>query len=150
MKPLMERKRSIVVWECLTSYTSKDVRINILISRASICYGLKLAFSINLSSVSYTICSNVTTLWATSADDNLILVFWFFPENRLWHFKQILSKDQSLFVWDRPEKKYVQNVVCWIFPACSEARLHSYNLNVRIAVPFCCKYGELYATIHCS
>ena len=33
-----------------------------------------------------------TTLWTDSADDKLILLFLLFPEKRLWHFMQIVSK----------------------------------------------------------
>ena len=33
----------------------------------------------------------ITTLWANSADDKLMIFFLFFPENRLWHFMQIIS-----------------------------------------------------------
>ena len=34
-----------------------------------------------------------TTLWANSADDQLVYIFLFFfsPEDRLWHFMQIVS-----------------------------------------------------------
>ena len=32
-----------------------------------------------------------TTLWAFSADDKMMLFFLFFPENRIWHFMQIVS-----------------------------------------------------------
>ena len=32
----------------------------------------------------------LTTLWANSADDKLVIVFLFFPENRIWHFMQIV------------------------------------------------------------
>ena len=32
----------------------------------------------------------LTTLWANSAD-NKLMIFLFFPENRIWHFLQIVS-----------------------------------------------------------
>ena len=32
-----------------------------------------------------------TTLWAFSADEQLMIFFLFFPENRIWHFMQIVS-----------------------------------------------------------
>ena len=34
---------------------------------------------------------NLTTLWANSVDDKLVIVFLFFPENRIWHLMQIVS-----------------------------------------------------------
>ena len=35
------------------------------------------------------------TLWAYSADDKLLIVFLFFPENRLWHFMWIAREGNS-------------------------------------------------------
>ena len=33
---------------------------------------------------------NFTTLCADTADDKLVILFLFFPENRMWHFMQIV------------------------------------------------------------
>ena len=33
----------------------------------------------------------LTTLWANSADNKLMIFLLFFPENRIWHFLQIVS-----------------------------------------------------------
>ena len=33
----------------------------------------------------------ITTLLANSADNKLVIFFLFFPENRIWHFMQIVS-----------------------------------------------------------
>ena len=38
----------------------------------------------------YFLTLTITTLWAYSADDKLIIFFLFFPENMLWHFIQIV------------------------------------------------------------
>ena len=35
-------------------------------------------------------------LWADSADNKLVIFFLFFLENRIWHFMQIVSKEDSL------------------------------------------------------
>ena len=44
-----------------------------------------------------------TTLWANTADDTLIKVFlFFFPENRFWHFMQIVSHGDSLHEMSKP------------------------------------------------
>ena len=37
----------------------------------------------------------VTILWVKSADDKFIF-FLFFPENRIWHFMQIVSTGDNL------------------------------------------------------
>ena len=37
-----------------------------------------------------------TTLWAFSADDRLMIFFLFSPENRIWHFMQIVSLGDNL------------------------------------------------------
>ena len=42
-----------------------------------------------------------TTLWAFSADDRLIF-FLFFPENRIWHFMQIVSLGDNLHEMSYP------------------------------------------------
>ena len=49
-----------------------------------------------------------TTLWANSADDKLMIVFLFFPENRVWHFEHIVSIGDNLHELSKPsfcEKK---------------------------------------------
>ena len=42
------------------------------------------------------------TLWANSADDKLMKVFLFLPENMLWHFMQIVSLGDNLHVMSEP------------------------------------------------
>ena len=37
-----------------------------------------------------------TTLWANSADDKLMVIFLFFPENKILHFMQIVFKGDNL------------------------------------------------------
>ena len=44
-----------------------------------------------LSAAAVTGILTFTTFWAFSADDRLMIFFLFFPENRIWHFKQIVS-----------------------------------------------------------
>ena len=63
---------------------------------------------------------NFTTLWATSADDKLIF-FLFFPENRIWHFMQIVSTGDNLHGMSNPVfwgkiKKIFQYIICWKVP----------------------------------
>ena len=43
-----------------------------------------------------------TTLWAFSADDRLMIFFLFFPENRIWHFMQIVSLGDNLHEMSYP------------------------------------------------
>ena len=43
-----------------------------------------------------------TTLWAFSADDRLMIFFLFFPENRIWHFMQIVSLGDNLHEMSNP------------------------------------------------
>ena len=48
----------------------------------------------NLSASSYLEFSDLsifTTLWTKSEDNKLVIFFLFFPENRIWHFMQIVS-----------------------------------------------------------
>ena len=70
-----------------------------------------------------------TTLWANLADNKLVIFFLFFPENRIWHFMQIVSigdnlhemsklfsgkknkKNISMLSAENIEKYF--NVVCW-------------------------------------
>ena len=33
----------------------------------------------------------LATQWADSADDEVMIFFFVFPENRIWHFMQIVS-----------------------------------------------------------
>ena len=49
----------------------------------------------------------ITTLWANSADDKLMIFFLFFPENMIQHFMQIVPicmKCQSLFSGENKKK----------------------------------------------
>ena len=65
-----------------------------------------------------------------------MICFLFFPENRTWHFMQIVicMKWQSLF-FEINKKKIFQNVVCWKFyPEC---------LSIKVAQDF---IRGLYAT----
>ena len=43
-----------------------------------------------------------TTLWAFSADDKMMLFFLFFPENRIWHYMQIVSLGDNLHEMSNP------------------------------------------------
>ena len=43
-----------------------------------------------------------TTFLANSADDKLIFFFLFFPENRIWHFVQIVSTGNNLHEMSKP------------------------------------------------
>ena len=43
----------------------------------------------------------ITTLWADSADDKL-MIFLFFPENKFWHFLQIVSWGNNLHEISKP------------------------------------------------
>ena len=43
-----------------------------------------------------------TTLWANSADDKLLIFFLFSPENRIWHFMQIVSIGDNLHEMSKP------------------------------------------------
>ena len=42
----------------------------------------------------------LTALWVNSADDPLIFFFLLFPENRIWHFMQIVSFFWRHFTWN--------------------------------------------------
>ena len=61
-----------------------------------------------------------TTLLANSADDDKLMKFNF-PENRIWHFMQIVYTGDNLneisksVLSGKNKKKLFQNVVCWIF-----------------------------------
>ena len=58
-----------------------------------------------LNSVPYDQQSGVltlTTLWASSADDKLMIYFLFFPENRFRHFMQIVSCGDNLHKMSKP------------------------------------------------
>ena len=65
-----------------------------------------------------------TTVCANSADDQLVIIFLFFPENRVWHFMQIVSIGDNLH--EMPNPVYWENietifeyVMCWKFyPEC--------------------------------
>ena len=56
------------------------------------------------------------TVWINSADDKLIIFFLFFPENRIWHFMQIVSLETICTIsepvfWEKAGK--FQYAVCW-------------------------------------
>ena len=36
-------------------------------------------------------------LWASSADEKLVIFFLFIPENKIWHFKQIIPIGDNLY-----------------------------------------------------
>ena len=63
-------------------------------------------------------------LWVDSADDkwNRYLVL-LFPENKVWHFMQIVSSGDNLqeistlICREKKESKIFQNVICWCFPS---------------------------------
>ena len=42
------------------------------------------------------------SLWANSADDNLVIVFLFCPEKMIWHFMQIVSNGDNLHETSNP------------------------------------------------
>ena len=44
----------------------------------------------------------VVNFWANLADDKLLYFFLFFPENRLWHFMQIVSIGDNLHEMSKP------------------------------------------------
>ena len=45
----------------------------------------------------------LTTLWADAADDKLMIFFlFFFLENRIWHFMQIVSIGDNLHEVSEP------------------------------------------------
>ena len=46
------------------------------------------------------------TLWTNSADDKMMIVFIFFPENRIWHFMQIVSIGDINPFSGKNKKKY--------------------------------------------
>ena len=49
------------------------------------------------------ICSLIfTTLWVYSADDKLMIFFFIFPENNIWHCIQIVSNGDSLYAMSNP------------------------------------------------
>ena len=61
-----------------------------------------------------------TTLLANSADDKLTVFFLFLPENRIWHFVQIVSIRDNLHVMSKPgflekEEKYFNMLSAEIF-----------------------------------
>ena len=72
-----------------------------------------------------------TTLWAYSADNKLVIFFLFFPENRIWHFMQIVSTEDNLHEMSYPvfwEKNNQENVSIYcllkIYPLhCNAKRL---------------------------
>ena len=55
---------------------------------------------------------NFTAIWAISACDTLMIFFLFFPENRIWHFMQIVSNGDNLHdmsksvFWEQQEKYF--------------------------------------------
>ena len=43
-----------------------------------------------------------TTLWANSADNKCMIFFLLFPQNRLWHFMQIVSNGDNFHEMSKP------------------------------------------------
>ena len=82
--------------------------------------------------------------WIIISADDILNLFLFFPENRLWHFKQIVSlarpneticmKCQSPVFWRKKEKKkqrkIFQNVVCWNFYPPYKAIKTKYTISI--------------------
>ena len=86
----------VVLSVTMTSVTS--------IIRSSRVHGLKMKGA-NTSSDIITLIQillTFTTLWAFSADDKMMLFFLFFPENRIWHFMQIVSLGDNLHGMSNP------------------------------------------------
>ena len=54
-----------------------------------------------------------TPFWANSANNKFMILFLFFPENRLWHYMQIASLCQSLFSRENRDKK-LQTAVYYV------------------------------------
>ena len=57
---------------------------------------------------------------SNSADKKFMIFFWFFPENRIWYFMQIVSigdnlHDMSKPVFGKKKEKIFQYVICWKF-----------------------------------
>ena len=53
-----------------------------------------------------------TTLWAFSADGKL-MIFLFFPENRIWNFMQIVDNLHEMsnpVFWEKNKKKYFKTL----------------------------------------
>ena len=57
------------------------------------------------------------TLWADSAVSKLLICFLFFPENKIWHFIQIVSCMECQSLFSGKIRKIFQNVICWNFYA---------------------------------
>ena len=72
----------------------------------------------------HVIALTLTTLWAYSADNKLMIFFLFFPENKIWHFMQIVSTGDNLHEMSKPVfrekiRKLFQYAICWkLYPAC--------------------------------
>ena len=68
--------------------------------------GIKIAESLQIVSIFR------ITLWANLADDKLVIFFLFSPENRIWHFMQIVSIGDNLHelsnpvFWEKKEKYF--------------------------------------------
>ena len=62
---------------------------------------------------------NLTTLWAISADNKLMISYFFPQKNRLWQFMQTVTLGKQ-FAWNVKAyflgkiRKTIQNVVYWI------------------------------------
>ena len=97
----------------------------------------------------------VTTLKANSADNKLTF-FLFFPENKLWHFMQIVSWGDNLhemskayFLGKKKKKKEkkIQNV-CWsYFPSMLSIMMHTsktvslnHNRSCHLVIKNTCRY----------
>ena len=61
----------------------------------------------------------ITTLWANSADDKLVIFSLLIPESRIWNFMQSSIGDNLHEVSDpvfrEKHEKIFQYVVCWKF-----------------------------------
>ena len=67
----------------------------------------------------YTFHLTFTILGANLAENKLVIFFLVFPENRIWHFMQIISIGDNLHemlnpVFMEKYEKIHQFVICWI------------------------------------
>ena len=69
------------------------------------------------SGQAYVLTFTITSPWANSADDKLMTLFVFFPENRIQHFMQIVSVRHNVHEISNPVflgkiRNIFQYVVC--------------------------------------
>ena len=94
-------------------------------------------------------------LWANSVDDKLIIFFWLFPGNRLWHFMQIVSlgdnfmKCQSLVfgkIISKYHLKFLPSMQSAVFTCLHEVSRFTRTTSVQ-ALPHivCCTIGLMHA-----